>query len=345
MAKFTQGSGFDGAVVYANKVCDKHATILSHRGVNITNHSALVNSFEIQRMMNPSVKNFVGHLMLSFSPRDRHRMTSELMNQIALEYMHLMGLDNTQYAVFRHRDQPHDHVHVIYNRVNDDGNPITNDTNYRKSIAVTKVLTRKYGLTWGKGKEDVRRERLKGKDKSKYAIYDAVKAALRYCKTKEQLRSELAKRGIDMRLIADRSGLVKGVSFSDGKCSFAGGRIDKSLKWANIFKQLEQNRLAGLNVSKYHSRQEETPKVTPGINSKTEERSVTPTLNASVEKAEAADTTDNGSSAVDTIIDVLLPSQAANVGTGSGSSNNSTKTEAELEREIEERNYRPRRRR
>lgn len=343
MAKFTQGSGFDGAVVYANKVCDKHATILSHRGVNLTSHSALVNSFEIQRMMNPSVKNFVGHLMLSFSPRDRHRMTSELMNQIALEYMHLMGLDNTQYAVFRHRDQPHDHVHVIYNRVDDNGNPITNDTNYMKSIALTKMLTRKYGLTWGKGKENVRRERLKGKDKSKYAIYDAVKATLRYCKTADQLRSELARRGIDVRFSTDESGKIRGVSFSDGKSSLAGGRIDKSLRWNNILSQLEKNRVAGLkaamaptqDVAETHSassiRVAERPK--PATDKTANGITDTPTANGG-----------DHSDVVISLIEAVAADNAPNVGTGSGSGNNSTKTESEIEREKEERNcYRPKR--
>ena len=344
MAQLIQGSGFNGAVAYANKVVDKHATILSHRGVNLTSHSALVNSFEIQRMMNPSVKNYVGHLVLAFSPRDRHRMTSELMNKIALEYMDMMGLSHTQYAIFRHRDQPHDHVHVIYNRVDDNGNPITTDTNFRKSIAVTKMLTKKYGLTWGKGKENVRRDRLKGKDKSKYAIYDAVKAALRHCKSIEQLRTELARRGIDMRLRTDAFGKITGVSFSDVKSSFAGSRIDKSLKWHIIARQLEQNRLAGLSsertVVDRHSIMKDKP-----VSQPTESTKPTTVVSAASETADTSDTGDNtGSNTLEAVIDVIAPIGAPHVGTGSGSGNNSTKTESEIEREKEERNERrPRR--
>ena len=346
MAKLIQGCGFSGAVSYVDKVVDKHATILSHRGVNLTSHSALVNSFDVQRLMNPSVKNYVGHLVLSFSPRDRGRMTSELMNKIALEYMDMMGIRKTQYAVFRHRDQPHDHVHVIYNRVDDDGEPITTDTNFRKSVAVTKLLTKKYGLTWGKGKEKVRRERLKGKDKSKYAIYDAIKSALRHCKTVEQLRIELMRRGIDMRFKTDAFGKITGVSFGDGKSSFAGSRIDKSLKWSVISQQLEKNRVAGLDIK---INIVEKPSGVQGMAGARLTESVKPATVESV-SAEAVDTSNGNDNAVanniQAVMEFIAPIGAPHVGTGSGSSNNSTKTESEIEREKSKANvYKPRRRR
>lgn len=73
------------------------------------------------------------------------------MSQIAREYLQRMGIVNTQFVVFRHQDQPHVHVHIVYNRVDNDGNSISSDSDFRKSAAITKALTREYGLTFGKG--------------------------------------------------------------------------------------------------------------------------------------------------------------------------------------------------
>ena len=67
--------------------------------------------------------------------------------------MRRMGIVNTQYVIFRHFDQPHPHIHIVYNRVDNDGNGIKGDTSYTKSAAITKALTREYGLTFGKRAE------------------------------------------------------------------------------------------------------------------------------------------------------------------------------------------------
>ena len=66
--------------------------------------------------------------------------------------------------------QPHSHVHIVYNRVDNDGNAISGDQNFRKSARITQELTREYGLTFGKGKKKVNRDRLKGKDVIKYSV-------------------------------------------------------------------------------------------------------------------------------------------------------------------------------
>lgn len=132
----------------------------------------------------------------------------------------------------------------MYNRVDNDGNAITGDSNFKKSAAVTKALTREYGLTFGKGKKNVKRERLKGKDAAKYRMYDLITAALKDCRTWDNLRQVLSKKGITMDFIRRADGSVKGISFSDGNVTFSGGRIDRSLTLGNIQKVLTDERKA-----------------------------------------------------------------------------------------------------
>lgn len=185
--------------------------------------------------MRPGLKNFVGHISLSFAPQDTPKLTDGFMAEVAKEYMKRMGITGTQYVVFRHKDQPHGHVHIVYNRVRNDGTAITGDSNFRKSITVTKALTREYGLTFGKGKKDVRRERLRGKDAVKYRLYDTIREAMKSCHDWQSLRAALEAKGIRMAVIQRVGGSGRtGIIFTYGKMTFSGGQIDRSLTYNRI---------------------------------------------------------------------------------------------------------------
>ena len=154
--------------------------------------------------------------------------------------MRRMGIKNTQFVIFRHHDQPHPHIHIVYNRVDNDGRGIKGDNNYTKSAAITKVLTRQFGLTFGKGKDKVRRERLKGKDAIKYRLYDEITAAIKESVSWDELRRLLATKGILLDFVKDKDGNVRGVTFTDSKrnVTYAGSKIDRSLSFAKIDKQM-----------------------------------------------------------------------------------------------------------
>lgn len=83
------------------------------------------------------------------------------MAQIAREYMERMGIRNTQFIIVRHTDQAHPHCHIVYNRVGNDGQTISDKNIKIRNGKVCKELTAKYGLYYPKGKEQVRRERLR----------------------------------------------------------------------------------------------------------------------------------------------------------------------------------------
>ena len=87
------------------------------------------------------------------------------MAEIAREYMRRMGITDTQYIVCRHTDKEHQHLHIVANRVDNNGNTISDRNDAVRNVAVCKTLTREYGLHFAKGKEKVKRDRLRGKDK------------------------------------------------------------------------------------------------------------------------------------------------------------------------------------
>ena len=251
IAQISTGEGFGGLVSYANNILKKDTVIVASDGVSLTSNATITASFKAQAKARSGVKNFVGHISLSFSPNDKEKVNNDLMAQIAREYMRRMGIVNTQFVVFRHQDQPHPHVHIVYNRVNNDGDAIMGDCNFRKSAAITKALTREYGLTFGKGKKNVRRERLKGKDVIKYRIYDEVNASLKSCSSWQDLCEVLSPKGISLDFVRDSDGSVRGVTFTDNESNvtFAGGKIDHSLSFDSINQLLENAKVIGAAVT------------------------------------------------------------------------------------------------
>lgn len=247
-----------------------------------------------------------------------------------------MGIVNTQFVIFRHHDKAHDHVHIVYNRVDNDGNAITGDSNFKKSAAITKALTREYGLTFGKGKKNVNRDRLKGKDAAKYRMYDLITAALKDCHTWDSLRQALSKKGITMDFIHRVDGSVKGISFSDGNVTFSGGRIDRSLTLGNIQKLLTDERQVINAVENIGNEEHTANEVTNSMDETKSSSYSTPSSlysdneeSVSVTDGEdisiANDTDDNTSTGMSDVVGavtelVLQPHAVPSVGGGGGSS-------------------------
>lgn len=240
IAQIKSGSQFAGLVNYANDIAKKGTVIVASEGVCTSSNESITASFRTQAKMRPGLKKFVGHISLSFAPQDTPRLTDAFMAEVAKKYLRRMGITDTQYVVFRHKDQPHGHVHIVYNRVRNDGSALTGDASFRKSIAVTKALTREYGLTFGKGKKNVRRERLRGKDAVKYRLYDAIREAMKYNRDWQSLRLALEAKGIRMEVVPKAGGSGRiGIIFTYGKMTFSGGQIDRSLTYNRISQAMD----------------------------------------------------------------------------------------------------------
>ena len=256
IAKIKKGSGFGGLINYANDIAKKDTVIVASEGVSLSSNATITAAFKAQSRMRPTLKQFVGHISLSFSPNDTPRLSNEFMAQIARE---------SQYVVFRHQDQPHGHVHIVYNRVDNDGNTISSDSNFRKSAAITKALTREYGLTFGKGKKDVRRDRLKGKDAIKYRLFDAVNEALKESHDWDNFRVKLSAMSISFNFTKGSNGNIRGIVFTDDRhnVSFAGGKLDRSLSYGNISKRLSHQSEVLLNKPAIACTQQSDKSTTP----------------------------------------------------------------------------------
>ena len=232
VGKVISGSSFSGTVGYVMK---EESRILEAEGIMPPEVKDMVQDFKDQTMLNPRLKNTVGHISLSFSPKDAPRMTDALMTQIAKEYMQKMGITDTQYLLVRHLDQPHPHCHLVYNRVGNNGQTISDKNIKLRSAKVCRELTEKYGLYLAPGKDDVRRERLREPDKTRYEIYDAIKGCLPKCKNWNELEGKLKEQGINVRYkYCGNTDRKQGILFSKNGFEFSGSKIDRAFSFTKL---------------------------------------------------------------------------------------------------------------
>jgi len=244
VGKVISASSFSGTVGYVMK---EESRILEAEGITPPEVKDMVQDFKDQTLLNPRLKNTVGHISLSFSPKDAPRMTDALMTQIAKEYMQKMGITDTQYLLVRHLDQPHPHCHLVYNRVGNNGQTISDRNIKIRNAKVCRELTEKYGLYLAPGKDDVRRERLREPDKTRYEIYDAIKGCLPKCKNWNELEGKLKEQGINVRYkYCGNTDRKQGILFSKNGFEFSGSKIDRAFSFTkldNRFTHLQQQAL------------------------------------------------------------------------------------------------------
>ncbi|KDS35503.1 relaxase/mobilization nuclease domain protein [Parabacteroides distasonis str. 3776 D15 iv] len=247
IGSISKGSDFGGCVGYALAVDkkDKEARLLYAEGVLDDSPQSIVAGFECQRHLNHRVEKWVGHISLSYSPEDSARLTDDAMVKLAKEYMEKMGIVNTQYIIARHLDKEHPHCHIVYNRVNYDGKCIDDGFERYRNADICRELKRKYGLTFGEGKDKVKTERLRGRDKTRQEIYLALRDALKVAKDWTSFQRELAKSGVTVRKKFRRNTtIVEGLSFVKDSRKFKASDIDKKRRfsYANICRILDENK-------------------------------------------------------------------------------------------------------
>lgn len=229
---------FVGIVNYANdqKNRKKCATLLAHNGVCAASNKTIADSFQIQASMRPKVKSPVKHVSLAFSPHDAARFSDDekgdaLMVEIAQKWMELMGVRNTQYIIARHHDTSHPHCHLVFNRIDNNGNLIPDSNERIRSTKVCRALTEEYGLYIAPKNSKARNKaRLRPHQLRKHNLRTAALDALAESQSWKDFLSALKVRNIDIRFNRSQaSDKVRGISFSQDGISLAGSTLDRDL--------------------------------------------------------------------------------------------------------------------
>ena len=196
IAKIIKGADFGGVINYMLSKEKGKAKVLASNNIGFTNQNLCVHEFALQASMRPNVQKPVCHTILSFSANDANQLTDDVMIKIANEYLGKMGYGNTQSLIVRHSDRQHPHLHICINRIGNDGKTISDRNEKYRSTKICRELSERYGLTIGEGKKAVNRQQLRGEDKLRYEIFDAIKAVLPQSKNWKGFVAGLDKQGI-----------------------------------------------------------------------------------------------------------------------------------------------------
>lgn len=91
------------------------------------------------------------HISLNFHADDI--LTNEEMSKIAFDYMNDMGYQDSPYAVYRHYDKNHPHIHIVSSQIDLAGKKVDDSHIRRRNKSVCQGLEKKYGITVAEDKQ------------------------------------------------------------------------------------------------------------------------------------------------------------------------------------------------
>ena len=252
IAKTKIGRGFKGCVSYLlDKVEMGEGEILDARGVRDFDKNAMIRDFITRAKTNSNLTRCVWHTSLSF----QDNLAGQQMHTIGKEWMKGMGLDNTQYVIVVHTDTKHCHIHIVANRINDDGRTISDSNNWKRSEALCRELVRKYQLTpvpQDRNELSINRDKLKGQDLLKSDINRVVRNVLSRSKSFDEFTSGMAEHGFKSLVKFNSDNTIRGVSFERDGISIKASDIHKSLSAKNLAEAIELNRLRSNEKQQAH---------------------------------------------------------------------------------------------
>lgn len=241
IAKIMKGSDFRGVVNYILND-EKGTQIIDAYGLFLENNDTIARGFIGQAQMNPKVTKVVGHIALSFSKEDAPRLNNAVMAQIAREYMERMVIKDTQYIIGRHFDKEHPHMHIAFNRIDNNGKTISDRNDCFRSERICKELTMKYGLHFANGKEQVKMDRLREPDKTRYELYQILKTEVGRCRDWKTLLDRLERQGVGVQFkYKGQTDEIQGIMFSMNGYRFNGLKVDRQFSFSKIDATLPRN--------------------------------------------------------------------------------------------------------
>lgn len=242
IAKFKNRVDFAGLINYANdiKSNEKRGRLLSYQGVCVVSNETIADSFNTH-LRHPDSRGRVHHIgqpvkhvSISFSPEDAYlfpdnEQGDRYIAQLVDEWLRGMGITNAQYIVARHFDKTHPHCHLVFSRIDLDGNVISAFNERIRSAKVCKEIKLRHGLTFGNTTgEKVNRDRLRPIQQLRFDVKSAAIAAANSSSSWAEFQHALEAHGIETSFSINRStGEIWGISFAKDSYRFAGSKLSE----------------------------------------------------------------------------------------------------------------------
>lgn len=112
-----------------------------------------------------------------------------------------------------------------------------------RSTRICKELTQKHRLHIANGKENVKRERLKEPDRTKYELYDILKTEVGMCGNWNVPAANLKRQGVEVHFKhKGHTDEIQGVVFTKNGYRFNGSKEDRRFSYSTINAALQCNR-------------------------------------------------------------------------------------------------------
>lgn len=212
LSKITKGKDFGAVLEY---VFSKPKTkVLTQNLQGTTNNDRLSELME-DWDKRPRVRRPVFHASLSVEIGQR--LTKTQWKKVIKAYLKEMGFANSGYVAVRHTDQPHDHVHIVANRVTRDGQLVSDSWDYLKSQAVVRRLEQKfnhYGIKQVNSSHQVLEspctidEIEANVDGYKFELQKLIKNTAHNSANFAEFKDKLADKSIDISFDQNREGIM-----------------------------------------------------------------------------------------------------------------------------------------
>ena len=237
-----KGKGFRGALNYNLEKVNKGVAKWLDTSFAQDNEKAIMNEVKMIRVLRPNLAKYFYHTSVNFPPHEN--LKDEQMVSLAKDYLEAMGFDQHQYAIFRHFDADHPHLHILVNRIGYDGAVVSDSKDYQRSEQVLRKLEKHYGLIEVISSRQAQEramtknelEMMKRTDEPsvKMKLQVTVKNILSQKPTAEQFISRLEAQGINVLFNQASTGFVSGISYGYEGMQFKGAHLGNAYKWQAI---------------------------------------------------------------------------------------------------------------
>ena len=159
IAKISTGSCVTGMVSYNHskisqtKNEEQKGILLGTNNINSEEFNAIVDAISNANSRNNNVSKPNIHISLSFHKDDI--LDNETIYKIAEDYLKDLDYSEQPYAVYRHFDKEHPHVHIVSSQINHFGKKINDSHIKRRSYKITRQLEEKYQITKAVDKNEI----------------------------------------------------------------------------------------------------------------------------------------------------------------------------------------------
>ncbi|MDN3657068.1 relaxase/mobilization nuclease domain-containing protein [Ferruginibacter paludis] len=216
------------------------ATIILSEGVRSYDYKLMAKDFEMQQQLRPEKQQACFHGVLSFYPGEKP--SDEMMEAIVKKYLQDLKIENTQYAVCKHADKAHLHLHIVANLVNNNGQAIKDSWIGLKGKKIAQRLTQEYKLIPALEKKLslTHLDELRQPELDKYRVYQHITEILPQCRSMAELEKKLLQRGIEVQYkYKGQTQEKQGISFKTGNYCFKGSQVDRKFSYTGLVNTIQ----------------------------------------------------------------------------------------------------------